>query len=60
MTGTTRRLPAWEPEPLPLQIPAPTDQRTRRSPADIRDDGEEREAERETPAGSHVVVIDIG
>ena len=59
MTGTTRRLPAWEPEPLPLQIPAP-DQRTRRTPAEVGEDGEEREAERERPAGSYVVVIDIG
>jgi hypothetical protein len=57
MTGTTRRLPAWEPEPLPLQIPAPVPHRGQRTPAD---QGEEREAERDAPAGSHVVVIDIG
>jgi hypothetical protein len=57
MTGTTRRLPAWEPEPLPIQIPAPPDpHRTRRTPPG--EDGDEREAEREVP-GSHVIVIDI-
>jgi hypothetical protein len=57
MTGTTRRLPAWEPEPLPLQIPAPDPHRGQRTPTEH---GEEREAERDAPAGSHVVVIDIG
>ena len=57
MTGTTRRLPAWEPEPLPLQIPAPDPHRSQRMPTEH---GEEREAERDAPAGSHVVVIDIG
>jgi hypothetical protein len=58
MTGTTRRLPAWEPEPLPIQIPAPPDShRIRRTPSTDGGD-DEREAEREVP-GSHVIVIDI-
>ena len=56
MTGTTRRLPAWEPEPLPIQIPAPDSHRTRRTPPE--GNGDAREAEREVP-GSYVVVIDI-
>lgn len=57
MTGTTRRLPAWEPEPLPLPAPPPAPLPAHR---EVTAPNDEREAEREGPPGSHVVVIDIG
>ena len=58
MTGTTRRLPAWEPEPLPLHVPHPPSPRTGRPSAP--DDDDEREVERDERPGTHVTVIDIG
>ena len=61
MIGTTRRLPAWEPEPLPLYVPQPPSSRTGRPSAP--DDDDEREPDldgRDERPGSHVTVIDIG
>ncbi|MCB9561461.1 MAG: hypothetical protein H6708_13725 [Kofleriaceae bacterium] len=67
MSAPSRPDRPWEPEALRLPLESPS-RRTHRPlhpswQGDGDDDGDderERERERERPAGSHVIVIDIG